>query len=105
MNRWRLLLWVLAVPAGAGFSWVMSQCWPASPAPRSATALAAAELERVGAHITRDQEQSDKTIVRVDLNGHRVTDATLKKLTALTSLQALSLVTTQVTPAGLKELE
>jgi WD40 repeat protein len=62
-------------------------------------------LERVGAGIRRDEKQPGKPVVWVDLTQKtQVTDADLKGLKNLKSLQMLNLGLTQVTDACLEEL-
>jgi hypothetical protein len=61
-------------------------------------------IQRLGGRITRDEKAKGKPIVRVELDGPKVTDAGLKHLARLKQLRTLYLGGTKVTDAGLKEL-
>jgi hypothetical protein len=66
----------------------------------------AAALEKVGARIRRDEKRPGKPVVWVDLTYKtKVTDADLKGLKNLKSLQTLNLGATRVTDACLKEVK
>src|SRR5262245_3096712 len=62
-------------------------------------------LEQLGARITRGSSAQGKPIIAVDLHSTDLTDARLKHLRGLKSLQTLILSFTDVTDAGLKELK
>jgi len=65
-------------------------------------------VEKVGGTVTRGKmivgDYAVEVVTCADLSASRVTDAELKELAALTSLQTLDLWRTQATDAGLKEL-
>src|SRR4051812_43825440 len=62
-------------------------------------------VEKLGGKVTVDETQPGKPVVKVSLRGTKVTDAGLKDLKELTSLQELNISGTQVTDVGLKELK
>jgi len=67
--------------------------------------LAIAEINKLGGRINVDEKSSDKSVVLVDLNGPKVTDATLMHLKELTKLRMLGLSRTKITDAGLVHLK
>src|SRR5437764_2879127 len=69
-----------------------------------ADAKAEKAIKAMGGSVFRDQKAKGKPIVVVYLGASKVTDAGLKELADLTSLQTLLLDSTDVTDAGLKEL-
>jgi len=73
---------------------------------KAAEDTAVAALEKVGAGIRRDEKRPGKPVLWVDLtNKTQVTDADLKGLKDLKSLQMLNLGVTRVTDACLKDLK
>src|SRR5262245_37377222 len=72
---------------------------------RADEAAAVKAIEKLGGIVTVDEKQPGKPVVGVDLGGSEVTDASLKVLKELKSLQWLWLTATKVTDAGLKELK
>src|SRR3954452_8589773 len=62
-------------------------------------------IGKLGGKVTRDDKQHGNPVVRVDLGNTQVTDADLKDLKELQSLQELSLGGTKVTDTGLKQLK
>src|SRR5215471_16010582 len=72
---------------------------------RADEAAALKMIEKLGGRVTRDAKIAGKPVVRVNLPLSKVTDADLKELKELKSLQYLSLSFTKVTDAGLKELK
>jgi WD40 repeat protein len=77
---------------------------PAPPEPDENRIAAA--LAKVGAGIKRDEKQPGKPVVWVDLtNKTKVTDADLKDVKYLKSLQTLNLGVTRATDACLEELK
>jgi len=72
---------------------------------RADEAAAVKAIEKLGGKVTRDDKQPGKPAVSVDLDLTKVTDADLKELKELKSLQGLRLGDTKVTDAGLKELK
>src|SRR5262249_22360996 len=62
-------------------------------------------IEKLGGRVTRDDNRPGKPVVFVDLRGTKITDAGLKELKELKSLETLNLLNTMVTDAGLKELK
>jgi hypothetical protein len=73
---------------------------------KAAEDSAVAALEKVGAGIRRDEKRPGKPVLWVDLtNKTQVTDADLKGLKDLKSLQLLNLGVTRVTDACLKDLK
>jgi hypothetical protein len=71
----------------------------------TAEVAAVEAIEKLGGQVTRDDKQPAKPVVAVVFRHSQVTDAGLKQLKELKSLQALDLYGTQVTDAGLKELK
>src|SRR5215510_11853533 len=72
---------------------------------RADEAAAVKAIEKLGGKVTRDDKLPGKPVVAVDLGSTTVTDAGLKELKELKTLQSLSLSRTKVTDAGLKELK
>ena len=62
-------------------------------------------IEMLGGKVKRDAQRPGKPIVGVSFFATEVTDAGLKEMKELSSLQSLSLSATKVTDAGLKELK
>jgi hypothetical protein len=71
----------------------------------TAEVAAVEAIEMLGGQVTRDDKQPGKPVVAVVFRHSQVTDAGLKQLKELKSLQALDLSGTKVTDAGLKELK
>src|SRR5690349_20563428 len=94
-------LLALAV-AGCGQRPVPVEQEPVAVEDESATVKA---VEALGGRVTLDASRPGKPVVAVDLRNTRVTDAGLKELKGLHSLQMLNLFDTPVTDAGLKELK
>ncbi len=93
---------LLGLAAGAGvllglLVWVVVS-WKGKTAAEKA-------IEKMGGQVTMDTSGPDKRIVGVDLRYTQVTDAELKELKELKSLEWLYLDGTEVTDAGLKELK
>src|SRR5262245_37392912 len=84
---WLLGLLVLAVPG------------------RADEAAAVKMIQKLGGQVVRDDKLPGKPVVDVDLDTTKVTDAGLRELKELKSLQLLNLSGTKVTDAGLKELK
>ena len=61
-------------------------------------------IETLGGRVVRSPNAQGTPIISLDLHSTKVTDAGLKELAGLKSLQVLNLAGTQVTDAGLKEL-
>jgi Leucine-rich repeat (LRR) protein len=110
MNRALLLLTlavvVVCAPAGCAANY------------RAARAKAVAEIEKLGGRVVFDdesemlsgkvlsyEERLDKPVVRVMLQGPKVTDASLEWLMGIPELEYLDLSGTQVTDTGLKRLQ
>src|SRR5438045_453059 len=94
-------MWAVVVLAGvAALALGGVALWKART---SATAeqQAIATIEKLGGKIFRDPKMPGKPVVGVDLSSTKVSDATLKQLTALKQVRELSL-TGPVTDAGLK---
>src|SRR5262249_25521990 len=72
---------------------------------RTDEAAAVKAIEKLGGEVVRDTKTPGKPVVRVDLGASEITDAGLKVLKDLKSLQKLDLGATKVTDAGLKELK
>src|SRR5262245_32041096 len=72
---------------------------------RADEAAAVKAIEKLGGKVTRDDKLPGKPVVAVDLGGTTVTDAGLKELKELKTLQSLEIGSTQVTDTGLKELK
>jgi len=72
---------------------------------RADEATAVKAIEKLGGTVTRDAKLPRKPIVGVNLGGTDVTDAGVKELKELKSLQTLNLNGTDVTDAGLKQLK
>jgi len=80
--------------------------WSSLGAADDAEAKAVAFVEKLGGKAIRDDKAQGKPVRSVVLGGNvRVTDAGLKELKELKSLQTLDLSETKVTDAGLKELK
>jgi hypothetical protein len=62
-------------------------------------------VKELGGQVKVDADRSGKPVVEVYFLGAQVTDAGLKHLKELKSLQVLDLSSTMVTDAGLKELK
>src|SRR5260370_24894002 len=62
-------------------------------------------IQKLGGKITRDDKQTGKPVVEVNLIGTKVTDADLKELKELKQLKALHIHSTQVTGVGFSELK
>jgi len=58
---------------------------------RADEAAAVKAIEKLGGRVTRDDNRPGKPVVFVDLRGPQVTDAGLKELKGLKSLQSLNL--------------
>ena len=54
-------------------------------------------IKKLGGRFTRDDKAAAKPVVAVTLSGSEVTDATLKEIKGLTSLDTLQLILTHVT--------
>ena len=65
---------------------------------------AIAILNKYHARVRRNENQPNKPVIEVHLNGDRWTDATLQALVPLKDLQRLYLQATPVTDAGLKKI-
>src|SRR5207245_2591285 len=61
-------------------------------------------IKALGGKVVRDLAAPGSPIISVNLDSTKVTDAGLKELAGLKSLQSLDLMFTMVTDAGLKEL-
>src|SRR5215470_7339694 len=72
---------------------------------RADEASAVKAIEKLGGRVTVNPERPGKPVVGVDFNNPQLTDAGLKGLKDLKSLQTLSLIRTAVTDAGLKKLK
>src|SRR5205814_5092336 len=81
--------------------WVVLAMLPLAVGVRADEAAAVAELEKLGANITRNEKQP---VIGVVLARTKVTDAGLKHLKELKHLTRLDLSSTNVTDKGLKEL-
>jgi hypothetical protein len=66
---------------------------------------ALAEIQKLGGHVTVDEDAPGKPVIEVNLAQTPVTDAGLTLLKALPRLQVLDLSQTQVTDAGLASLK
>jgi len=64
-----------------------------------------AEIEKLGGEVEYDEKSPERPIVAVGVYGTEVTDAHVVHLKGLTSLQSLYLGNTQVTDAGVNELQ
>jgi internalin A len=71
---------------------------------RADEAAALAWVAKQGGTVTRDEKQPGRPVVGVSLRYQNVTDAGLKELAPLKSLQSLDLRFTKVTDAGVAEL-
>ena len=79
---------------------------PAKPAATDKpNALQDAAIRKPGGEVTIDTKSPDRSVIEVTLHGPKVTDAGLVHLKGLTSLQSLSLYRSQVTDAGVAELQ
>jgi internalin A len=67
-------------------------------------AMAEKAIQAFGGEVIRSPDTPGKPIISVDFNATQVTDAGLKELAGLKSLQTLHLRFTKVTDVGLKEL-
>ncbi len=76
-----------------------------SPVPSDKQAAAVHTLEKLGGRISGIRARGRVTETNAVLNGYQITDAVLKDVKELTSLQSLRLNQTSVTDAGLHELE
>src|ERR1700726_7008 len=72
---------------------------------RADEAAAIKAVKEFGGRVTVDAKQPGMSVVGVDFSYTQVTDAALKELKDLKSLQTLSLSQTKITDAGLKELK
>src|ERR1022692_870042 len=61
-------------------------------------------IQALGGKVERSPAAPERPIISMDFNGTKVTDAGLKELASLKSLQELHLASTMVTDVGLKEL-
>src|SRR5262245_43689286 len=93
---------VLVLAGAAVLGWVL--LFPVVPGAESTEDRAVKAVEQWHGRVTRDEQKEGKPVVGVDLAGTKVTDAGLKELKDLPSVQTLNLSDTQVTAAGLKEL-
>ena len=71
---------------------------------RADEAAAVRAIKKVGGRVEVDADRPGKPVVAVILRSTKVTDAALKELKELKSLQTLDLSDTKVTDAGLKDL-
>src|SRR5262249_41556783 len=72
---------------------------------RADEAAAVKAVRKLGAEVTVDPKRPGKPVVGVSFIGTEVTDAGLKELKELKSLQSLDLGGTKITDAGLRELK
>src|SRR5262249_23814159 len=72
---------------------------------RADEAAAVKMVEKLGGNVVRDQRVAGEPVVAVDLYDTQITDAGLRELKELNSLQELDLGRTAVTDIGLKELK
>jgi Leucine-rich repeat (LRR) protein len=68
-------------------------------------AAAVAAIKKLGGRVTFDEKKPGKPVVGVSLSGQDVTDASLVHLKGLASLKYLVLMNTQVTDAGVEDLQ
>src|SRR6266498_132666 len=61
-------------------------------------------IKQLGGKVVFDDKSPDEPVLRVDLNGPRVTDAVVAQLRVFVSLRTLFLCETKVTDAGLANL-
>src|SRR5262249_11586416 len=61
-------------------------------------------IKQLGGSVVFDETRPERPIIRVDLNGPRVTDAVVDQLRGLIFLQTLYLCETKITDAGLANL-
>src|SRR4051795_9317050 len=61
-------------------------------------------ITRLGGQVVFDDKSPDQPVLRVDLNGPRVTDAVVAQLRVFVFLRTLFLCETKVTDAGLANL-
>src|SRR5262245_35886352 len=69
---------------------------------RADEAAAVKMIEKLGGQVTRDDKRPGRPVVDVDLGGTTVTDAGLKELKELKTLQSLEIGSTQVTYTGMQ---
>src|SRR5437868_6633691 len=72
---------------------------------RADEATAIEAIKKLGGRVEVDAKRPGQPVVGVDLDNTKVTDAGLKELKEVKSLQTLYLSVTAVTDAGLKELK
>ena len=72
---------------------------------RTDEAAAVKAVEKLGGSVTVDAKRPGKPVVAVNLIATEITDAGMKELKELKSLQTLELHETKVTDAGMKELK
>src|SRR5262249_10914831 len=82
----------------------LATCMTVSVRADEAEDKAVKNIEKMGGIITRDEKAKGKPIVTVGITRDNVTDALLKHLAGLKTLQTLDLSFTKVTDAGLKHL-
>jgi hypothetical protein len=61
-------------------------------------------IKALGGNVVRSFDEPGRPIIRVEFRDTQLSDAVLKELAGLVSLQELDLYATNITDAGLKEL-
>ena len=84
---------------------VADEVMQSPPRPEFGRDEAIAAIEKLGGRCKFDEDNPDRPIIRVYLTGDRISDADLKRLKGLTSIQTLSLAGTQITDAGMEHLK
>src|SRR5262245_40642658 len=72
---------------------------------RADEAAAVKVIEKLGGKVKRHDKRPDNPVIGVDLERSKVTDADLKELKQVKSLQTLNLKVTKITDAGLRGLK
>jgi len=78
---------------------------PATDKPNALQDAAVTAIKKLGGLVEIDTKSPDRPVTHVMLHGPNVTDSGLEHLKGLTSLKTLTLGGTQVTDAGVKELQ
>jgi hypothetical protein len=98
MNR----LGALAQALGLSLAVVVSGC-TASVNPEQGQAVV--EIKNLGGRITVDEKSAHKTVIAVNLQNTKLTDAVWERLSEFTKLERLNLTNTKVTDGGVEKLK